>query len=142
MANLDRIVGFYRPDNWVLEQIDGPLGYSDCVDFEEVTIEELDMKRARSFRADLIHKLNIIHRAYGTIDKAAHAIGVNEVTFDRWLGGRRTPYFRHQCAIDDTYQLAIEMLIQAKREKVKKATETKARRSARKAQQAQENASE
>lgn len=85
--------------------------YSHSVDPEEPLIEELGMKRCRSFRADLHHKLRVIIRAYGTAKKAATWIGVGEDRVSRWLHLRAWPGDeRIMQKIDSCYEYSVEKL--------------------------------
>ena len=89
--------------------------YAETREFSEVSVKELDMLRARSFRADLLHKLNIIRLAFKSWPKSARELYVSRMTIWKWISGRTSPGHNQIIMIDNTYQLAIEMLCQAKR---------------------------
>lgn len=89
----------------------GNIPYSLSVEVNEPEVEELGIKRCRSFRADFIHKLRIIHKAYGNQFRAARALGTTIPTFRAWSYCRRWPK-KHQSLlkIDQIYEFSIEKL--------------------------------
>ena len=136
---LKGVRGFKFPDplkRWA-EPADVP--YAETVDFDEVSIDELKLKRARSFRADLYHKLNILIRAFGGICAASRECHCHRTQFSRWLNGHDFPRWNYLHVIDNRYALALEILIEKKRFYKKKHQREKAARD-RKLKQAIEEA--
>jgi len=115
---LKGVKGFKYPDpnkKWQPEDVP----YCESVDFEEVHVEELDIKRARSFRADLLHKLNICIRAFRTITATAKELRVHRCQVSRWLHCHTRPAPLALEVLDNRYQLAIEMLCAKKRKSLR-----------------------
>lgn len=81
------------------------------LEFEEKLIAELGIRKCRSFRADLVHKLNIICRVRGTWEKTAKAIGTRGCVVRAWRAWKACPgsmiTFQR---IDSEYEMAIEKL--------------------------------
>lgn len=99
---------------------EGNIPYSHSVEAEEPVIEELGIKRCRSFRADLHHKLKIIIRAAGTQKTAAMLVGVKEDSMTDWLTLKGWPARESTFQkIDSTYEYAVEKLRTAKNKKPK-----------------------
>jgi hypothetical protein len=89
----------------------GNTPYNRSLTVEEPLLEELGIKRCRSFRADLHHKLRIIIKVDGTAKIAARRIGVGEDRISKWLNlkafpGRETTFLK----IDSAYEYAVEKL--------------------------------
>jgi hypothetical protein len=86
--------------------------YNESVDPEEPLVEELGIKRCRSFRADLLHKLRTIRRAHGGLDKeAAYAMKIPADRFSHWINLRQVPgTWAAFERIDSCYEYAIERL--------------------------------
>lgn len=90
---------------------EGNIPYSHSVEVEEPLVEELGMKRCRSFRADLHHKLRIIVRAVGTAKKAAPLLGVGEDRLSCWFHLKAWPGDESTFQrIDSIYEFAVEKL--------------------------------
>ena len=87
--------------------------YHLSIQFEEEAVPDLGIRRARSFAADLHHKLETIHKAFRTHTVAAFELGVSTRTFLRWLSGSACPgsveLFRR---IDGRYEFALERIAQ------------------------------
>lgn len=94
--------------------------YCTTREFDEVTVEELNLKRARSFKADLLHKLNIMRRAFGSRQEVARELGTNPATIWKWIAGKTWPSKPFIDQIDNSYNLAIEILCQQKRRAAQK----------------------
>lgn len=81
------------------------------LEFEEKMIEELGMRKCRSFRADLVHKLNIICRVRGTWEKTAKALGTRGCVVRAWRSWKACPGSMNTFQkIDSEYEMAIEKL--------------------------------
>lgn len=63
-----------------------------------------------SFRAHLLHKLNVIARAEGTRQEAARLLGTDNATMTRWLSGESWPQPPKAALIDRRYLMAWEKL--------------------------------
>lgn len=87
------------------------VSYSEGVDFAEIPAASLNNNRCRSFRADILHKLKVIERAYGRKD-AAFKLGVKTRALSEWMAFRSVPESRPQFdKIDSLYEISIEKLL-------------------------------
>lgn len=98
---------------------DDNIPHNESYAFDEPMIEELGIRRCRSFRAEICHKLNIIARAAGTWDQAARWLNATPFQVREWRAFRRVPGSRNTFAkIDSVYESALEMLkIEARKTK-------------------------
>lgn len=96
--------------------------YSHGLSVDEPFIEELGMKRCRSFRADLIHKLRVIQKAGGgTFRGAAYLLKVPAATFSSWINLEKAPRDRATFErIDTAYEGAIVKLTFETKKQLKK----------------------
>jgi hypothetical protein len=94
-------------DTWGAGNI--PPGLS--LEFEEIMLPELGIRKCRSFRADLVHKLNIICRVRGTWAKTAKALGTRDCVVRAWRAWKACPGSMITLQrIDSEYEMAIEKL--------------------------------
>ena len=84
--------------------------YSQSLEFEEEYVAALKMHRARSFRADLMHKINVCRRFMGSREKTAEFIGVSSWTLRYWQSDERRPDRHTQELLDNAYFFAVEAL--------------------------------
>jgi hypothetical protein len=90
--------------------------YSETVDLNEYPKQLIKLRICRSFRADLLHKLQVIIRAHGGhrlggVKRAARALSVSRRTICRWLAYENVPSSVTQFKrIDDAYLSATERL--------------------------------
>ena len=83
---------------------------------DEPFIPALKFNRCRSFRADLLNKLEMIIRAFGGkrkggVAKAALRLQVSRQTLQRWLAFSAVPHGRQTLeAIEELYETALETL--------------------------------
>lgn len=92
--------------------------YNISLTIEELPIAELAIKRCRSFRSDLHHKLNILVACYGSQKKAAKAIKIPRQTFVNWANWKTAPGSRYILEkIDAEYELALERLVLERKRK-------------------------
>lgn len=95
---------------------EGDLPHSRSIDLDEFPSVLKGLRKCRSFRADLRHKLEIIVRAHGGygaggMRAAAHRLHVHRDTFRRWLQWKAVPGTRSAFGrIDDAYERSLEML--------------------------------
>jgi hypothetical protein len=96
------------------------------LDLNEYAVLVLKLRRCRTFRADLLHKLQLIMRAAGGYGRggqirAARRLKVNRHTLRRWLSWKAAPKTRQGFErIDDAYDLAIRELVKEKCRKKKR----------------------
>jgi hypothetical protein len=90
--------------------------YGESIDLDEFPSVLKGLRKCRSFRADLRHKLEIIVRAHGGyglggMRLAARCLGVHRRTFRHWFYYRACP---GSCAalesIDNAYEEALRKL--------------------------------
>ncbi len=92
--------------------------HGQSVDLNEYPSLLKDMKKCRSFRADLRHKLEIIMRAHGGwgqrgVWRASSRLGVTRHTLRKWIKWQTSPRTRLMLeTIDNAYEEAIEKLAQ------------------------------
>lgn len=110
---------------WLLEHLRNQeavwpeLPHSLTTDLNEYPKQLLRLKQCRSFRADLLHKLQLIIRSFGGwgnrgIWRTASRLGVSRFTIRRWLRWESFPGSIGLVErIDDTYTEAIERLAAA-----------------------------
>ena len=100
------------PEPWAA----GDLPHSLSIDLDEFPSVLRGLRKCRSFRADLRHKLEVIVRAHGGYGSggmraAARRIGVHRHTFRRWAQWKAVPGNRAVFGrIDDAYDRALEVL--------------------------------
>lgn len=98
----------------------GDLPHAENIDLVEYPNEVLKMTVCRSFRADLLHKLEIIVRANGGageqgVWRAASELGISRSTLGRWRTLRTYPGSRVMFeTIDRVYSDSIQLLAQRK----------------------------
>ena len=82
------------------------------LEFEEKPIAELGIRKCRSFRADLVHKLNIICRAHdNSWEKTAEALGKRSCVLRAWRAFKSTPKSAGMFQrIDNLYEVSLERL--------------------------------
>lgn len=80
---------------------------------DERLVPQLGFRRLCSFRANLVHKLNVIARAHGdSWETAAKALGVRACILRSWRGWKTAPGSRNMLMkIDTLYETAIERLV-------------------------------
>lgn len=92
--------------------------YEETAKFSENTLPFWPFKRARSFRADMMHKLGVILRAYGTQREAAYALKIESYVFGRWMSMKAAPAGRAVYdRLDRTYEMALVRLEMAHNKK-------------------------
>jgi hypothetical protein len=106
-----------EPKSFTAQWAPGDEPFGESLDLNEYPAALLKMKKCRSFRADLLHKLQIIMRAsggYGAsgLANAAKRLRVSRVSVWRWLTWRQVPSsllaFER---IDAAYSEALERLV-------------------------------
>jgi hypothetical protein len=93
--------------------------YSEGLVFKHATIEFLFCHKLPSFRAVMVHKMNVIKRAYGgTISAAAYQMVVPRRKFTGWIQCEFLPKnWSELQKIDSHYETALELLaMEARRE--------------------------
>lgn len=104
---------------------EGDAPHAEEIDLNEYPVELLKLKKCRSFRADLRHKLTLIIRAHGGygrrgVLRAAYALRVSRQTLNQWLRWEASPRSRNTFArIDNLYAEALEKLVAEKTKKKK-----------------------
>lgn len=102
---------------------DGDEPHGHTLDLNEYPVELLKLKKCRSFRADLRHKLTLIIRArggygWGGLESTAKALGVSRWSILRWLRWDTCPRAVQLFSkIDNLYADSLEKLVA---EKIKK----------------------
>lgn len=106
-----------EPKSFTAEWAPGDEPFGESLNLNEYPVALLKMKKCRSFRADLYHKLTIIMRASGGYGSSgllntAKRLRVNRTTMHAWLTWRRVPRdlltFER---IDAAYSEALERLV-------------------------------
>lgn len=98
----------------------GDMPHGEDLDLNEYPVELLRLRKCRSFKADLLHKLTIIIRAHGGygrngLCRAARVLQVSRVSLWSWLKWRTAPAGRVTMErIDNRYADALEKLVAEK----------------------------
>lgn len=94
----------------------GDMPHGESTDLNEFPNEVLKLKICRSFRADLLHKLNLIVRSFGGtgnggVQRTAQRLRVGRHSLQRWRRWEGSPRTRLVFErIDNAYLEAIEKL--------------------------------
>lgn len=103
---------------------EGDAPHGESIDLNEYPVELLRLKKCRSFRADLLHKLTIILRAHGGygmghgVARASKILEVSPFTFLRWLKWEFAPRSRVSWErVDNLYEESIARLVADKLKK-------------------------
>lgn len=108
------------PVGRVVPWAEGDLPHGEDLDLNEYPVELLKMKKCRSFRADLRHKLTIIIRAHGGyghggLEGAAKSLRVTRQCVWLWVRWATSPRQRLMFErIDRLYSEGLETLVQEK----------------------------
>jgi len=109
--NLTFVKGFTVPNPLLRWQLPENIPYCEWVDCDQVPIEVLKMRRMPSFRAVLLHKLNVIIMAWGSKRAASRELECGRNTINRWQTSLvYWPKKETMDRIDDTYFLALEKM--------------------------------
>lgn len=121
LADLGRSRDRWRkPEPHVTAWAPGDLPHGESLDLNEYAVTLLRLKKCRSFRADLAHKLAVIIRAaggYGSagLTRAACLLRVSPRTLWTWMKWQNAPGQRMIWErVDRLYEEALELLVAAK----------------------------